>query len=91
MRRSRARPNHCPVANLLVKCPACDGKNLSEELDYAAFDNHARIRDWEPGILQWKDLTLSAERCRICLDCGFLALFVGAERLAKLKAGRPKV
>ena len=71
-----------------AKCPVCDSPRLSDEADFASFDNHARFPDWEPGVLQWKDLTLGAERCRICLDCGYLLLFVGAEKLAKLKAGR---
>ncbi len=78
------------MSKLPSKCPACDGQNLSDEAEFASFDNHARFRDWEPGILQWKDLTLGAKRCRICLDCGYLALFVAPEALAKLKAGRPK-
>jgi hypothetical protein len=73
-----------------MHCPACDSENLSEEVDYASFENHARFRDWEPGILQWKDLALGAERARFCLDCGYLLLFAGAAKLAKLKAGRPK-
>jgi len=74
-----------------MNCPVCQSEKLSDETDYASFENHARFRDWEPGLLQWKDLTLGAERARICLDCGYLLLFVGAQSLAKLKAGRPKV
>lgn len=72
-----------------MKCPACEGERLSDEAEYASFDNSARFPDWEPGVLQWKALTLGAERARICLDCGYLMLFVGAAKLAKLVKGRP--
>lgn len=75
----------------MKKCLACGSENLSDEAEYSSLEGHARFRDWEPGILQWKDLTLSPQRCRICLDCGYLALFVGSADLAKLKAGRPKI
>ena len=71
-----------------MNCPVCHSNELSEETEFAPFESHARFRDWEPGILQWKDLTLGAERARICLGCGYLLTFVGAEALAKLKAGR---
>jgi hypothetical protein len=74
-----------------MNCPVCGSEELSEETQFASFESHARFRDWEPGILQWKDLTVGAERARICLDCGYLLLFVGVAALAKLKAGRPPV
>jgi hypothetical protein len=73
-----------------MQCPCCGGESLSDETEYASFENTARFRDWEPGLLQWKDLAIGAEKARICLDCGYLLLFVGREKLAKLKAGRPK-
>ncbi len=75
----------------MKNCLACGSTNLSDEAEYSSHEGYARFRDWEPGILQWKDLTLAPERCRICFDCGHLALFVGANGLAKLKAGRPKL
>jgi len=34
-----------------------------------------------------KDLTVSAERARICLDCGYLLLFAEADKLPALAAG----
>jgi len=72
-----------------MKCPVCQSENLSDEAEYAAFENTARFRDWEPGVLQWKDLAVGAERARICLDCGYLLLFAGGAKLEKLRKGRP--
>jgi len=74
-----------------MDCPACQSNELSDETDFASSESHACFPDWEPGLLQWKALTLRAERARICLDCGYLLLFVGAKGIAKLKAGRSKV
>lgn len=71
-------------------CPACASENLTDAVDYASFDNHARFRDWEQGVLQWRDLAIGAELARICLDCGYLMLFVGPEKLEKLRKGRPE-
>jgi len=73
-----------------MKCPACRNEELSEEAQFASFENSARFKDWEPGLLQYKDLAVGAERARICLRCGYMLLFAGAAQLAKLRAGRPK-
>jgi len=73
-----------------MKCAACDSENITEPTDYASFENSARFPDWEPGVLQWKPLAIGAELARICLDCGFMMLFAGPEKLAKLRKGRPE-
>lgn len=73
-----------------LRCPVCGSEDLSDEAEYASFDNHARFRDWEQGILQYKDLTIGAERARICMACGYLLLFVGEAKLEKLRKGRPE-
>jgi hypothetical protein len=72
-----------------MKCPACDSEELSEEASFASFENSARFKDWEPGILQYKELSVGAETARICLACGYILHFAGAQDLAKLRAGRP--
>jgi hypothetical protein len=72
-----------------MRCPACKSQDLSEETQYASFEHSARFKDWEPGILQYKDLAVGAERARICLDCGYILLFAAEAKLAKLRAGRP--
>ncbi len=73
-----------------MKCPVCGSAALSEETEYASFENSARFRDWEPGVLQWKPLAIGAETAKICLECGYLLLFVGKNKLEKLKKGRPE-
>lgn len=71
-----------------MKCPVCQSARLSDETEYASFENTARFPEWEPGLIQWKALAVGAERARICLDCGFLLLFAGPEKLEKLRRGR---
>ena len=69
-------------------CPACRGTHLSDEADYASFDNHARFRDWSLNFLgASKDLTVGAGRARVCLDCGYMLLFAGHDDLEKLRSG----
>jgi hypothetical protein len=73
-----------------MKCPVCQSEKLSDETEYASFENSARFPEWEQGLLQWKPLAIGAERARICLDCGFMLLFAGEEKLEKLRKGRPE-
>ncbi len=69
------------------KCPVCASDQLSPETEYASFDNHARFRGMGgTGFLgQDKDLTMGAGKARVCLDCGYLLLFVSDKDLRELK------
>lgn len=75
---------------MTLKCAACGSEELSEDASFAAFENTARFKDWEPGLLQYKDLSVGAERCRVCLECGFMMHFASPKSLATLRTGRPK-
>ncbi len=70
----------------VLKCPVCSSEELSPKGDYASFDNHARFRGMGgQGLLGDKDLTASARLARVCLDCGYLLLFVSDSERARLK------
>lgn len=71
----------------VLTCPVCRSQELSPETDYASFDNHARFRGLGgDGFMGRKDLTLGAARARVCLDCGYLLLFVGDAQREQLRA-----
>ena len=70
-----------------LRCPACRSTDLSDEGAYASFDNHARYKEWEEGLIGYKDLMVSAETARFCLECGYMLLFTSQEKIDKLKAG----
>lgn len=72
-----------------MRCPACASERLGDESDLPSPEVFLRFKDWEPGILQYKDLVVHAARARVCLACGYLMFFAGEEVLAKLRKGRP--
>lgn len=67
-----------------MKCPACGGARVSQAFSYASFDNHLRVDAWSAGLE--RDLTVKPEAARVCGDCGYVLLFLGAEDLAKVCA-----
>ena len=71
----------------VLKCPLCHSEELSPEGSYASFDNHARFRAMGgKGMFSTKDLVVQADRARVCLDCGYLMMFVRNSDREKLKA-----
>jgi len=64
----------------------CSSAELSPETGYASFENHVRFHGaGGEGLFRAKDLTLGAERARVCLDCGYLMLFVGDSGRRRLR------
>lgn len=70
----------------VLRCPVCRSDELSPETDYSSFETHARFRGvGGQGLFGGKDLTVGASRARVCLDCGYLLLFVGDSAREKLR------
>lgn len=72
-----------------MRCPVCASETLSEETEHPSPEVFLRFKDWEPGILQYKELALHPARGRACLGCGYLMFFAGEDALNKLRKGRP--
>jgi hypothetical protein len=72
-----------------MRCPACASEKLGDESELPSPEVFLCFKDWEPGILQYKDLVVRAARARVCLDCGYLMFFAGEDERAKLRKGRP--
>jgi hypothetical protein len=66
------------------QCPVCGSKRLTPRTSYASFDNHARFKGLGRGIFN-ADMTVGPTQARICLGCGHMLLFVGAEKLERLR------
>jgi hypothetical protein len=64
-----------------LHCPTCGSRELSRLASYSSFETHARFA----GAPSGKDLVVSAGRARVCLDCGYLLLFVGESERAKVR------
>jgi hypothetical protein len=62
----------------VLHCPTCGSRELSRVAQYSSFDTHARFTSG--------DLVVSASRARVCLDCGYLLLFVSESERAKVRA-----
>lgn len=67
------------------QCPVCHSPNLTEAAPFASFDNHARFRSREAGLFGPKPVKVKADTARVCLDCGYLLLFVRQEDIDRLK------
>ena len=69
-------------------CPACSSQALSPRGEYNSFDNHARF----PGLGVGRrgrrtELKLKPTHARVCLDCGYMLLFVAGKGLTELVEG----
>ena len=68
------------------QCPVCSGESLSSEAGYAAFENTLRFpRIGKKGFLGPKDLNLGPSKARVCLDCGYVMLFLAPADIERLK------
>lgn len=72
-----------------MRCPVCASEKLSEETEHPSPEVSLRFRHWEPGVIQYKDLTVYPALGRACLDCGYLMFFADKEAREKLRKGRP--
>ncbi len=71
-----------------ASCPACSSPSLSPRGEYNSFDNHARF----PGLGVGRrgraiDLKLKPTHARVCMDCGYMLLFVAGDGLTELVEG----
>lgn len=63
-----------------MKCPVCQSTRLSAKVSYMSFENHARFPGLGKGLFGGSgDLAVGAEHARVCLDCGYLMLFVSRQ------------
>ncbi|MGE3802202.1 MAG: hypothetical protein AB7H80_14395 [Candidatus Kapaibacterium sp.] len=67
-----------------MHCPLCHSENLTEETSFTMLHAHAMFRTTEGGMLGPKYVMAKADRSRVCLDCGYLLLFVGEQTLERL-------
>ncbi len=73
----------------VLKCALCGSEELSREASYQWWDNqlgaapsHARFaRAGKDG----KDLTVTASKARVCLDCGYLMMFIADGDLERVR------
>jgi hypothetical protein len=72
-----------------MRCPVCGSEKLSEDSEHPSSEVSLHFKHWEPGFVQYKDLSVHPARGRVCLGCGYLTFFAGEEALAKLRKGRP--
>ncbi len=75
-------------SSTVASCPSCSGQALSPRGEYNSFDNHARF----PGLGVGRrgrvaDLRLKPTHARVCLDCGYMLLFVAGNGLTELIEG----
>ena len=68
-----------------IQCPVCKSRNLTEETSFAMFKDHARFRTTEAGMFGPKHVNVGADTARVCLDCGYLLLFVEQKDINRLK------
>jgi hypothetical protein len=69
-------------------CPACASQALSPRGEYNSFDNHARFSGLGVGRRgRATDLKLKPTHARVCLDCGYMLLFVAGKGLTELIEG----
>jgi hypothetical protein len=72
------------------RCLACGNTNLTPETKFDPSEGNAYIHFFdptaEPGFFDHSDATFAVNRARVCLDCGYVMLSLGRERLAQLRA-----
>ncbi len=72
------------------KCPICMSARLSPQAQYTGQEHQLVFsRLGGKGLLGGKkDLMLQPRRARVCLECGFVLLFLDSTQLKELAAAR---
>jgi len=70
------------------KCPACGSGRVTAQVHYAAFEHHLSFPGrGGKGLLGGnKDLMVSPRRARLCLECGYILLYLERAELQKVVA-----